>query len=461
MINFPDGFAWGVATASYQIEGAVAEDGRGPSIWDTFTHTPGTVSDGSVGDVACDHYHRYAEDLDLLSSLNATHYRFSVAWSRVQPDGSGSLNRAGLDFYSRLVDGLLDRGIVPWLTLYHWDLPQALEDAGGWPGRDTALRFADYAAATYQHLGDRVRHWTTLNEPWCSAFLGYGNGVHAPGRQDPVAALRASHHLLLGHGLAVQRLRDAGLGGDQQVGLTLNLWPVAAVTDQPDDLDAARQVDGISNRWFLDPVLAGSYPRDVIDDLAPITDHSYLRDGDERTIAQPLDFLGINYYLPTFVRRRRTEDGPPGDGRGGAWIGATDVESVPQGFPRTDMGWEVEPDGLRRLLLRLRDDYPAPPLYVTENGIALRDVVEPDGTVLDPARIAYLDGHLRSCRQAIDAGVDLRGYFVWTLTDNFEWAYGFSKKFGLVHLDPETQRRIPKSSARWFADAAKSNALPD
>jgi beta-glucosidase len=460
--TFPDGFAWGVATASYQIEGAVAEDGRGPSIWDTFTHTPGKISDGNVGDVACDHYHRYHEDVDLLSMLNATHYRFSLAWPRIQPDGSGPLNPAGIDFYARLVDALLERGIQPWVTLYHWDLPQALEDRGGWPARDTALRFADYALATYERLADRVQNWTTLNEPWCSAYLGYGNGVHAPGRQDSGDALRAAHHLLLGHGLAVDRMRSAGLGpksgADQRFGITLNLWPIAPVTSEPGDVDAARRVDGISNRLFLDPVLKGAYPRDVLADVSGLTDHAHIQDGDEKLIAAPVDFLGVNYYMPTFVRLRQA-GGAAGDGRGGAWIGGEDIESVPQGFPQSDMGWEIEPDGLRRLLVRLRDDYPALPLYVTENGIALRDKVNASGSVEDPERIAYIEAHLRACRQAIDEGVDLRGYFVWTLTDNFEWAWGFSKKFGLVHLDPATQRRIPKASAHWFAARAKANAL--
>jgi beta-glucosidase len=453
--TFPDGFAWGVATASYQIEGAVAEDGRGPSIWDTFTHTPGKISDGDVGDVACDHYHRYREDVDLLSMLNATHYRFSLAWPRIQPDGSGPLNPAGIDFYARLVDTLLERGIEPWVTLYHWDLPQALEDKGGWPVRDTAQRFADYAFATYERLADRVRNWTTLNEPWCSAYLGYGNGVHAPGRKDSGDALRAAHHLLLGHGLAVNRMRSAASAA-HRFGITLNLWPVSPVTNEPGDVEAARRVDGISNRLFLDPVLKGAYPRDVLDDVAAITDSAHIQDGDEHAIATPVDFLGVNYYTANHVRRRPADSTTPPNT---VWIGCEDVEPVPQGYPQTDMGWEIEPDGLRRLLVRLRDDYPALPLYVTENGIALRDMVNAEGAVEDPERIAYLEAHLRACRQAIDEGVDLRGYFVWTLTDNFEWSFGFSKRFGLVHLDPETQRRIPKASAHWFAARAKVNAL--
>ena len=469
-VRMPEGFAWGVATASYQVEGAVTEDGRAPSIWDTFAHTPGKIADGNTGDVACDQYHRFAEDVDLMADMGVTHYRFSLAWPRIQPTGSGPLNPAGLDFYERLVDALLDKGITPWVTLYHWDLPQALEDKGGWPVRDTAYRFAEYAVATHERLADRIRDWTTLNEPWCSAYLGYGSGTHAPGRRNERDALHAAHHLLLGHGLAVAGMRaqtgpggtgprgtgPGGTGSGSRIGITTNLWPVSAVTGSPGDVDAARRVDGICNRFFLDPLLTGKYPSDVLADVAKITDTSHIHAGDEATIAAPLDFLGVNYYNPAFVRGGA--DKPDGNK---AWIGCDDVESVPQGFPRTDMGWEIEPDGLRRLLVRLHRDYPAMPLYVTENGIALRDVVASDGTVDDPDRIAYIDAHLRAVRQAADEGVDVRGYFVWTLTDNFEWSFGFSKRFGLVHLDSETQLRIPKSSAAWYGQVARTGELPD
>ncbi len=450
-MTFPPGFAFGVATASYQIEGAVTEGGRRPSIWDTFAHTPGKTLNGDTGDVACDHYHRYAEDVELIASLGVTHYRFSLAWPRIQPDGKGPLNPAGLDFYARLVDSLLSHGIQPWVTLYHWDLPQALEDAGGWPARDTAHRFADYAAATYQRLGDRVSHWTTLNEPWCSAFLGYFTGRHAPGRREPAASIRAVHHLLLGHGLATSAMR--GLRSSNELGITLNLWPVSAASDSPSDVDAARRVDGISNRFFLDPILLGHYPADVLEDLAPVTDLTHLHDGDEQAIAAPIDLLGVNYYTGLQVKEGA---GNPESG----WVGSPNVESVPRGFPTTDMGWEIEPDGLRRLLLRLRQDYPTTPLYITENGIALRDSPDADGKVDDPDRIAFIDGHLRAAAQALADGVDLRGYFLWTFTDNFEWSFGFSKRFGLFYLDYPTQRRIPKTSAAWFAQVAKTGELP-
>ncbi len=453
--RLPNGFAYGVATASYQIEGAVAEDGRSPSIWDTFSHTPGKISDGNTGDVACDHYHRFGEDVALLADMNATHYRFSLAWPRIQPDGSGPLNQAGLDFYARLVDALLERGIQPWVTLYHWDLPQALEDKGGWPARDTAYRFAEYAVATHERLGDRVQAWTTLNEPWCSAYLGYGSGTHAPGRRDEREALHAAHHLLLGHGMAVSGMRASAHAGSE-IGITLNLWPVTAVSGSPGDVDAARRVDGISNRAFLDPVLRGAYPPDVLADVAKITDASHIHEGDEATIGAPLDFLGVNYYMPTYVRAGADSS----DRRNVAWIGCDDIASVPQGSPTSDMGWEIEPDGLRRLLVRLHTDYPGVPLYVTENGIALRDKVDTAGRVEDPERISYIDAHLRAVAQAVEEGADVRGYFVWTLTDNFEWSFGFSKRFGLVHLDAETQVRIPKSSAAWYAQVARAGELP-
>jgi beta-glucosidase len=452
-LSFPDGFAWGTATASYQIEGAVAEDGRLPSIWDTFSHTPGTVTAGDTGDVACDHYHRYPEDLALLARLGVTHYRFSLAWPRVQPTGSGPLNPAGVDFYSRLVDGLLERGITPWVTLFHWDMPQAVEDAGGWPARDTAARFAEYAAAIHERLGDRVADWTTLNEPWCAAFLGYADGYHAPGRADQADAVRAAHHLLLGHGLAVRALREQGA---RQLGITLNLYPVNAASGSDDDADAARRIDGLMNRLFLDPVLRGVYPADVLKDLAPVTGTDHVRDEDLGVIGTPLDFLGVNYYSRHVVRAGTAKPGRPSH-----WPGAADVEFVRRpGVPVTEMGWEIDPDGLYETLTRVAREYGPLPVYVTENGAAFDDRVTESGEVHDEARRAYLDGHFRAAHRALSEGVDLRGYFVWTLLDNFEWAHGYSKRFGLVHVDFATQRRTVKDSGRWFAGVTRANALP-
>lgn len=450
--SFPEGFVWGTATASYQIEGAVHEGGRSPSIWDTFSHTPGAVVDGDTGDVADDHYHRYAEDAALLADLGVTHYRFSLAWPRLQPAGRGPINPAGLDFYQRLVDELLGRGIQPWVTLYHWDLPQTLEDAGGWPVRDTAERFADYAALTHDALRDRISCWTTLNEPWCSAFLGYAAGQHAPGRTEPAAALAAAHHLMLGHGLATRALRDQDPAA--QLGITLNLHPTTSATDAAADVDAARRVDTISNRIFLDPLLRGAYPADLREDVAAVSDLAFVRDGDEKTIAAPIDLLGVNYYRRTVVRAGDVGDRSP------VWVGSADVEDVSTGRPVTDMGWEIDPSGLYDMLTRLQRDY-AVPLYVTENGAAYADEPGPDGTVADPERVAYLDGHFRAALQAIADGVDLRGYFVWSLLDNFEWAYGYSKRFGLVYVDYATQQRVPKDSARWFAGVTRGNRLPD
>ncbi|MFL6127544.1 MAG: GH1 family beta-glucosidase [Mycobacteriales bacterium] len=454
-LRFPEGFAWGTATASYQIEGAVREGGRGPSIWDTFSHSPGAVLGGDTGDVADDHYYRYPDDVALLAELGVSHYRFSLAWPRLQPAGRGRLNAAGLDFYQRLVDELLDRGIQPWVTLYHWDLPQVLEDAGGWPVRDTAERFAEYAGLVHDRLHDRIRYWTTLNEPWCSAFLGYASGQHAPGRREPAAALAAAHHLLLGHGLAVRALRGQDPGSE--LGITLNLQPVDPAGDDPRDLDAARRVDAVSNRIFLDPLFGAGYPADLRRDVGTVSDLSFVRDGDEPTIAAPLDLLGVNYYRRTVVRAPGGAE--PAPDRNPQWVGSAGVEEVSRGLPVTEMGWEIDPDGLYDLLHRLRRDYGAIPLYVTENGAAFDDAPGPDGQVADPARVDYLDRHLRAAWRAIRDGVDLRGYFVWSLLDNFEWAYGCSKRFGLVYVDYGTQRRTAKDSAHWYAQVTRRNGL--
>jgi beta-glucosidase len=446
-IELPAGFELGVATASYQIEGAVGEGGRGASIWDTFSHTPGRVVGGDTGDVACDHYHRYAQDVSLMADLGVDSYRLSVAWPRIQPLGVGAANPQGLAFYDRLVDALLERGIAPAVTLYHWDLPQALEDVGGWRNRDTAHRFAEYAALVHDHLGDRVDRWITLNEPWCSSFLGYATGRHAPGAKEGEGALAAAHHLLLGHGLAVAALRADARAG-QQVGITLNLQPVAAATTSPQDVAASQRGLLQSNLLFTDPVLEGRYPQLARETYRGLTDFAFLHDGDLATIAAPLDFLGVNYYFPSTVRQAPYVQADP------ALRTADDLgieEVLEPGEELTAMGWPVEPAGLTRLLTWLRDTYPGlPPIYITENGRACDDVVDEAGRVDDPDRVRYLDGHLRAVVDAVEAGVEVRGYYCWSLMDNFEWAEGYGKRFGLVHIDYVTQKRTPKSSFTWF-----------
>lgn len=454
-VAFPPGFLLGAATAAYQIEGAVSEDGRTASIWDTFSATPGKVVNGDTGDVACDHYHRYAEDVALMSALGLGAYRFSVSWPRVQPGGSGPGNAKGIDFYSRLVDELLANNIEPWLTLYHWDLPQDLEDAGGWPVRDVAARFADYAVLLHDALGDRVTRWTTLNEPWCSSFLGYASGDHAPGRTNAAEGIAAAHHLLLGHGLATKALAERGA----QVGITLNLYAVSPATDSPADADAARRIDGLANRFFLDPVLKGSYPEDVQADLREITDFGFVQDGDLETISTPLDMLGINYYSRHVV----SGEGPaePYWRKPVAWPGSEAVRFVHRGVPRTAMDWEIDAPGLVEVLKRVAAEYPRLPLYITENGAAFEDTAGPDGAVDDTDRIAYLDAHLRACIEAVEAGVPLAGYFAWSLMDNFEWAWGYTRRFGMVYIDYDNgQRRVPKASARWYAEAIRRRGLP-
>jgi beta-glucosidase len=461
-LDFPAGFLWGAATAAYQIEGAAAEGGRTPSIWDTFSHTPGKVVAGDTGDVACDHYHRYPEDLDLMAQLGLSSYRFSVSWSRVQPHGRGPANAAGLDFYKRLVDGLLERDILPWVTLYHWDLPQELEDAGGWPNRDTAARFTEYAQLVHGALGDRVRHFTTFNEPWCSAFVGYGSGDHAPGRTEAGPSVVAAHHLMLAHGQAVQALRAAD--SDVELGITLNLYAISPLTESAPDADAARRIDGLANRIFLDPILRGSYPEDVVADLAKVTDFSHVRDGDLAVVSTPMDFLGINYYSRHVVAtpdpQAQPVDGKPAYWRkASCWPGSEHVEFSNRGLPVTAMGWEIDAPGLVETLVRVNKEYTDLPLYVTENGAAFDDEVGPDGQVDDAARVDYFDQHLRACHEAIGQGVPLRGYFGWSLLDNFEWAWGYSKRFGMVYVDYPTQRRIPKASARWYAEVTRRNGL--
>lgn len=459
---FPPEFLWGTATAAYQIEGAAREAGRTPSIWDVYSRTPGKVRNGDTGDIAADHYHRWQEDTALMSDLGVGAYRFSVSWPRVQPTGSGPASQEGLDFYRRLTDDLLTKGIEPVVTLYHWDLPQHLEEAGGWPERRTAEHFAEYAALVADALGDRVKTWTTLNEPWCSAFLGYGSGVHAPGRTDPVDALRAAHHLNLGHGLAVQALRER-LPADARLSVTLNLHLVRPLTDSEADRDAARRIDGLANRVFTGPMLEGAYPEDVVADTSSLTDWSFVQDGDPALIHRPLDFLGVNYYSPTLVSHH---EGPPAhgsDGHGASehspWPAADNVAFHQTPGPRTAMGWTIDPQGLYELLMRVRADHPELPLMITENGAAFDDYANPDGEVLDPERIDYLRDHLAAVHSAIESGADVRGYFLWSLLDNYEWGYGYSRRFGAVYVDYATQRRIPKSSAHWYAKLTRSGSL--
>ncbi|MFB7269794.1 GH1 family beta-glucosidase [Streptomyces sp. NPDC056244] len=462
--TFPPGFLWGTATAAYQIEGAARENGRTPSIWDTFSHTPGKVEKGHTGDVAVDHFHRRAEDVRLMADLGVNAYRFSVSWPRVQPTGRGPAIQRGLDFYRELVDDLLAHGIEPVLTLYHWDLPQDLEAAGGWPRRETAYRFAEYARCVGEALGDRVERWITLNEPWCTAFLGYASGEHAPGRTSPSLALRAAHHLNLGHGLAAQALRSV-IPARGRISVSLNPSAVRARTQSPADLDARRRIDALANRIFTGPMLRGAYPEDLFADTARITDWAFVQDGDAATARQPLDSLGINYYAPTVVSA--AEDGPAARraGHGGSehspWPGADSVAFHQPPGELTEMGWSVDPSGLYDLLLRYTREAPGLPLMITENGAAYADQPDADGTVHDPDRIRYLHGHLAAVRRAIDDGADVRGYFLWSLLDNFEWSYGYGKRFGAVHVDYETQRRTPKSSALWYARLAGTGVLPE
>ncbi|MFF8640203.1 GH1 family beta-glucosidase [Streptomyces sp. NPDC015345] len=462
-LAFPAGFLWGAATSAYQIEGAVREDGRTPSIWDTFSHTPGRTVGGDTGDVAVEHYHRYRDDVALMADLGLNAYRFSVSWSRVQPTGRGPAVQRGLDFYRRLVDELLAKGIAPAVTLYHWDLPQELEDAGGWPARETAYRFAEYAGFVAEALGDRVESWITLNEPWCSAFLGYGSGVHAPGRTDPAAALHAAHHLNLAHGLGTQALR-AALPARARVAVSLNSAVVRAVSGSAPDMDARRRIDNLANGVFHGPMLHGAYPADLLTDTARITDWSCVKDGDLAAIHQPLDALGLNYYTPALVSAAPEGGSSSADGHGASdhspWPSAEDVAFHQTPGERTEMGWTIDPTGLHELIMRYSREAPGLPLYITENGAACDDKPDPDGRVHDPERIAYLHGHLAAVRRAITDGADVRGYYLWSLLDNFEWAYGYSKRFGAVYVDYETQARIPKSSAHWYATVAGAGALP-
>ena len=461
---FPPSFTFGSATASYQVEGAFDEDGRGPSIWDTFSKTPGLVWNGDTGDVACDHYHRWESDLDLMASLGLDAYRFSIAWPRIQPTGRGPANQAGLDFYSRLVDGLLARGIKPVATLYHWDLPQPLEDEGGWAVRSTVDAFEEYARIVGAALGDRVHTWTTLNEPWCSAYLGYGQGGHAPGRHEPAAALAAVHHLNLAHGRAIQALRATSTG-TPEYSVTLNFHVLRGVGDGA--AEAMRRIDALANRAFTGPMLRGVYDADLLEDTASVTDWSFVHDGDLEAIHQPIDVLGVNYYSTATVQLwdgvspKQTNDGHKGAASGTAWPGSDAiVEFVEQPGPYTSMGWNIAPDGLEELLVSLWEQFPEQPLMVTENGAAFEDEVADDGSVPDPERVDYLRRHFTAAHRAMERGVDLRGYFVWSLMDNFEWGYGYAKRFGIVRVDFDTLERTVKDSGLWYRDLVATRSIP-
>jgi beta-glucosidase len=443
--DLPPSFKWGVATSAFQIEGAVAEDGRTPSIWDTFCRVPGAVHEADNGDVACDHYHRMPQDVALIKSLDVDTYRFSVAWPRVQPHGRGPVNPAGMAFYDRLTDELLAAGVEPWVTLYHWDLPQELEDAGGWPHRDTAYRFADYAMMVFDQLGDRVNTFTTLNEPWCSAWLGYNVGVHAPGRRDFDASIAAVHHLLLGHGLATQRMRAAS-SGEHKFGITLNMGTADPATDTEADRDAARRADGMGLRIYLDPLRYGRYPADIVADLAARGSAFPVRDGDLEIISTPFEVLGVNFYFG--------QDFAGTDEQGNR-VGADGQPVVRQVFPetpRTAMDWPITPERFTKLLVRLHRDYPGLPIVITENGAAFDDSADDQGYVRDDHRTSYLAEHIAAVADARAQGADIQGYFAWSLMDNFEWAYGYAKRFGIVHVDYQTQKRTPKQSALWYRD---------
>ncbi|MCO4769913.1 MAG: beta-glucosidase [Deltaproteobacteria bacterium] len=454
MIEFPKEFVWGAATSSYQIEGAAWEDGRGECIWDRFARTPGKVLDGLNGDVACDHYHRWPQDVALMKELGLQAYRFSIAWPRIFPTGSESKPlEAGLAFYDRLTDGLLEAGITPWVTLYHWDLPQGLEDAGGWPNRDTVDAFLRLTEVVSKRLGDRVKHWITHNEPWCAGRLGYETGLHAPGRTSVPDALAACHHLLLSHGQAVPIIRANSPGAE--VGITLNLVPAVPASPSEVDRKAHQRFDAWFNRWFMDPLVGKGYPADLLEEYVRDghvsgMEPDFVKDGDYAAMAVECDFLGINYYSRGIIRAEVPEE-----------------ENAPRTVPeppddvKTDIGWEVYPDGLYDLLVRLRDDFDGLPIYITENGAAYHTAPSDDGVVHDGKRLAYLDSHLRACHRAMADGAPLAGYFAWSLMDNFEWQEGYTQRFGMVWIDYETQERLPKDSARWYSKVIARNGVED
>jgi beta-glucosidase len=437
--QFPKNFVWGAATSSYQIEGSTQIDGRGQSIWDKFAATPGKTHNGENGDPGCDHYNRWESDLDLMKDMGLEAYRFSVAWPRVIPNGRGQVNEKGMAFYERLVDGLLERGITPWLTMYHWDLPQALEDKGGWPNRDTVHAFEEYAQVLSHRLGDRVKHWITHNEPWCTAVLGYGLGIFAPGLKDKKLELQTAHHLLLSHGLSVPIIRENSK--DAQVGLAPNLWPIMAASDSSEDELAALRMDGFANRWYLDPIYGRGYPQDMLEVYAQVLPK--ILDGDLEKIAVPTDFLGVNYYIRHVVKHSSNETG---------------LEMVQTNLERTDMGWEIYPDGLRELMVRLKNDYPVKSLIITESGACFDDTLV-EGEINDEGRRKYLERHLESAHAAVQEGAPLDGYFAWSLLDNYEWAEGYARRFGLVHVDFETQERTLKKSGLYYRNFLRAGEL--
>ncbi len=435
--DFPADFRWGVSTSSFQIEGAGDADGKGESIWDRFCQEPGRIRDGANGLVACDHYHLYPQDLDMAKALGVNAYRFSIAWPRILPTGRGAVNEAGLAFYDRLVDAMLERGLDPWCTLYHWDLPQALQTQGGWTSRETVAAFVEYADIVTRRLGDRVKHWITHNEPWCSCMMGYWENVHAPGGSSLADALQASHHVLLSHGLAIPVIRKNVAGAD--IGITLSLHPITAASDSPEDAAALQRHDGLRNRWFLDPLFGRGYPADtlaLVGDAAPT-----VLPGDLEAIATPTDFLGVNYYFPEMVKNDP-------DPKTGGPMRASLVEK--HGVERTGFGWEVSPQGLVDLLARVQRDYNPAVIQLTENGSTFEDVLTPEGRVHDKERLSYLQRHLAALKAAVDAGVPVKGYFAWSLLDNFEWAEGYLRRFGLAYVDYATQRRILKDSGLWY-----------
>lgn len=441
---FPKEFLWGTATASYQIEGAVNEDGKGETIWDRFTHTPGTIYQNQNGDIACDHYHRWKEDIEIMEFIGLKAYRFSISWARIFPEGKGNLNLKGLNFYKELIDTLLSKNIKPAITLYHWDLPQALEDKGGWLNRDTAKYFSEYASLIFKTFNKEDIIWITLNEPWVNAFLGYGFGVHAPGKRDMKGAFIAGHNLLLAHGFAVQSFLENGIKG--QIGISLNLSPIYPVDNNPENIEAVQIQDGFMNRWFLDPIFYSRYPKDIWNILEKNKWAFNFPHDDLKIINLPIDFIGVNYYTRTIVRK--DSENP--------FLG---VSFVPSENEKTEMGWEIYPKGLYDLLIRLKREYPKP-IYITENGSAFNDILK-DGRIKDEKRINYLREHIKEAYNAIKDGVDLRGYFIWSLMDNFEWAHGYSKRFGIVYIDYETQKRILKDSAYFYKKVIETNGLEE